>query len=694
MKKIAASFFCVLFLLLNLTLAHAVIQTNTWTGSGDGVSYSDSDNWSLKIVPCNFGTVEFIVIIPPGFTVNHDVSGCEVKELKLGEDIGNDSRLNFLNGSSLTALDMAEIYGIMHADNALFYADPFCLLGDRTRVWGENGANVAIGSGDPLNGGKYSSTGLWASALYSHTRYWELFNVSSAGTLLDLSSVLSIDAGFNDNDGDDYNIQQVIASSGGKIDLSGVETVTAPAGLRDHIDFMLSGAASVIDLESLHTLTSVRGSTRFAVTNEGTLYLPSLESANQVTFELNTGATVSVDDPSDGKDPPPAVYSSTGLWASALYSHTRYWELFNVSGAGTLLDLSSVLSIDAGFNDNDGDDYNIQQIIVWSGGKIDLSAVETITAPTRAEDRLDFEITGGSIVLGNLSTLGSSKVTVTGLDLGPVDGVTAGELIVNGDINPDGPSDITITGIGSDPKTATLEVVGEINLNDPTILNLSEATLSVGGDLQFSLTDEEHFKAVDAIVHFKGSGTQLLEVGGLDVDIYVEMLPNGNFGFGQIIVGQEGTPTAVRLRDEIDNGNGYACWTQKEALYLGIGENYQEGLIINEDSTLVLDGVNLYVYDNGTWVHVNPLLPEGIDEIPWTGGGTIKKGCTNIKLAGDVNGDGWVNVLDLNEIRDNFMQSGDPSWIGADITCDGWVNVSDLNVVRDQFMNQTCTFTP
>jgi hypothetical protein len=58
-----------------------------------------------------------------------------------------------------------------------------------------------------------------------------------------------------------------------------------------------------------------------------------------------------------------------------------------------------------------------------------------------------------------------------------------------------------------------------------------------------------------------------------------------------------------------------------------------------------------------------------------------------VKVAGDVTGDGWVNVLDLNQIRDNFMQNGSPGWLDADLNRDGWVNVLDLNLVRDNFMS-------
>jgi hypothetical protein len=56
------------------------------------------------------------------------------------------------------------------------------------------------------------------------------------------------------------------------------------------------------------------------------------------------------------------------------------------------------------------------------------------------------------------------------------------------------------------------------------------------------------------------------------------------------------------------------------------------------------------------------------------------------RLPGDANEDGWVNALDMIEIRNNFTQSGDPGWVNADLNCDGLVNVLDLRLVRDYFL--------
>lgn len=193
-----------------------------------------------------------------------------------------------------------------------------------------------------------------------------------------------------------------------------------------------------------------------------------------------------------------------------------------------MLNLSSVQSINTGFNDGLGD-ICMQQITASSGGVIDLFGVETITSPVRSEDRLDFLVEGGSITLGNLTPPGSVWITVKGYDLNSVlstlvsdaQGIP-GELRVVGNVNPAADSKrvpIELTGSGGDPTTAKLIVEGDLSLQDPNTLVLSEGTLSVKGDLQFNHTDEERFKAADSILYMDGNGSaiepQMLEGRGV-----------------------------------------------------------------------------------------------------------------------------------------------------------------------------------
>ena len=473
--------------------------------------------------------------------------------------------------------------------------------------------------------------------------WWDLFTASDPGTFLDLSSVESINAGYDQNS-NDINRQRITASDGATIDLSGVQTITGPSYVYDWIEFNVSDDAS-INLDNVDAInTSSRGRTHFNVTNGASLSLPNLVTARNVIFNLSVGGEAYV----NGIE---AIdYSSITLTANngSYTVATYWWDLFTASGPGTFLDLSAVESINAGYDQN-SNDINRQRITVSDGATIDLSGVQTITGPSYVYDWIEFNVEGGLLVLGNLNPEGNTYVNVTAKtnseasDLEDKGDIISGEVRVFGDLGPNGPREATVTGLYSDPATGILDVKGNVVLDNPTTLVLSNATLKVGGDLQFSLTDEEKFKAADSIVHFDGSGCQLFEVGGLDVDIYVEYLPNDNFGFGQLIVGQEGQPTVVRLRDAWDNGNGFACSGEREALYLGLGAIDPNGLRILGGSTLILDGVNLYALEEGEWVHINSLFQPDENEIEYDGG-FIQKGVAPCEC--DLNHDGRCDMQD------------------------------------------------
>ncbi len=108
------------------------------------------------------------------------------------------------------------------------------------------------------------------------------------GTVLDLSSVASLDAGFNDSSSQ-TRIHTIAATNGGKIDLSGLETVSAPARGEDRLDIVVNTGGQ-LDLSSFQTVTGA-GTTRFAL-SDTTLSLPAVQSVNRVVFDLDYQSTI------------------------------------------------------------------------------------------------------------------------------------------------------------------------------------------------------------------------------------------------------------------------------------------------------------------------------------------------------------------------------------------------------------------
>jgi hypothetical protein len=66
----------------------------------------------------------------------------------------------------------------------------------------------------------------------------------------------------------------------------------------------------------------------------------------------------------------------------------------------------------------------------------------------------------------------------------------------------------------------------------------------------------------------------------------------------------------------------------------------------------------------------------------------------SVKVAGDVNGDGVCNALDLVQLRNHFMEIGEPGWIDADLNTDGTVNALDLVQVRNTFTQKAVSADP
>ncbi len=359
------------------TTAHAV----TWDNGAPSNNWTDANNWDPDTPggPMNNGG-SADVVIPDGFLVLYDKAGdSEVT----GFSLGNNATLRLNTpGANLTVDETADLAGIIDAQGGNFTAtdDPTTNAtfdGTRARIFANNGSVVDI---DVL---AYSSAGLGFSTT--------IMSADGVGTELDLSSVVSINTGFNDSSSTTRE-HVITATNGGTINLSGLETVTAPARGEDRLRFRLSDSDSTIDLAGLKTISGAGGRSSFTLSGGATLSLPALETAQDVHFTLSGGAKL------QANGIPPIAYSSSGIPFSA--------TLMSADGIGTVLDLSSVASLDAGFNDSSSQ-TRIHTIAATNGGKIDLSGLETVSAPARSEDFLRFSLSdaGSTIDLSGLHTI-------------------------------------------------------------------------------------------------------------------------------------------------------------------------------------------------------------------------------------------------------------------------------------------------
>jgi hypothetical protein len=494
-----------------------------------------------------------------------------------------------------------------------------------------------------------------------------LFSADGNGTELDLSSLQSLTAAFDDDDAGGSSVQRIAATNGGKIGLSGLRMLTGPTNdALDRLDLVVSSGGAM-DLTGLQTIAS--GGEGYVRLDLGatTQELPLLTTGDRADFDLDAGATVNAPalttltrsriTMADGAAlhaPGLTQFSDStvtltalrtfetgeltqidnsritlaagaqfgtaggnvaaGTYSSASLTHFHAYRrqtvtVFSADGTGTELDLSSLQTLNAAFDDNDAGGSSVQRIAVTNGGKIDLSGLRMLTGPTNdALDRLDFVVgTDGEIDLSSLRIIETGGAGRVKFEIG-----TGGKLVL-GDLARTVNTDIHVNDL-----TSRLEVPGNLYLNPSSGLTAAAlAEVKIGDSFVFGQTDEVKLDVDEAFLHMNGSGLQFLEVGSEDLGLGGSA--SGNFGIGQLIVGQVGQPTTVQLLDVLDNGN--RTDGQPEGLYLyGVGGS--DGLIIHEGSTLILEHHNVYALIEGEWLHLNSEFGDGITDMPF-GDGTM-----------------------------------------------------------------------
>ena len=340
--------------------------TARWNGTSG--NYSDGTKWDVGSVPCGACDVTF----PAGsYTVTMDVASCSVSTVSIGDNV----TFRLASGKSYTVTTNASVAGIVDDPGGMFSAPNASFAGNRARAYVSGGGRATI------HAPSYSSTGLGSSAT--------LFSSSGTNSVLDLESLSSANAGFNDG-GTGQSAHLVQALSGGSVKLPNLTTVTVPSRREDYVQFDVNGGT--IDLSSLSMVTGTAGYAYFTAQGGSTLALPSLTASGTSFFQAFSGGTVRL----AGEQP--IHYSATGLyWANG--SHPFY-----ATGSGSLVDAPAVRSFNDAFDDG-GSGQSVHYVQALSGGTIKLPNLTTVTVPSRREDYVQFDVNGGTIDLSSLSTV-------------------------------------------------------------------------------------------------------------------------------------------------------------------------------------------------------------------------------------------------------------------------------------------------
>ena len=259
-------------------------------------------------------------------------------------------------------------------------------------------------------------------------------------------------------------------------------SVTIPAGAA--VEFDVPGPQEVtdFDLGDNATLTVNPGRSLtvldfaeiygLVTTDNGVFSAPAAAAqfpGNRARAHVSGGGSVTIAAPS---------YSSTGRTERGTFT------ILSATGTGSLLDLSSLLSITD--NHSTGNYEQIHVISATNDGVIDLSKVQNISGPTYEEsDRLDIVVnTGGNVILDALqsTTAGNGEVRFA-IDV-PTYGLPALETAVNTQFDL------------SDGRTLNLPLLvshsGEgyslgdgATVNLPELISLTNAVLSAGAGATF-----------------------------------------------------------------------------------------------------------------------------------------------------------------------------------------------------------------
>ncbi|MCA9284904.1 MAG: hypothetical protein KDA22_06815, partial [Phycisphaerales bacterium] len=341
--------------------------------------------------------------------------------------------------------------------------------------------------------------------------------------------------------------------------------------------------------------------------------------------------------------------------------------IVNAHGPGTIVDWSSVQSLSAAFNDGCCAGTNVHAFVAAADAFIDLSSVQSVVGPARSEDRLDFRAAdGGMLLLTSLaSATGSGPTRFEASGAGSVLDLSAFGVF-------DRPSQLK----GTSESTVLLGGLGLVGSGtaafDDDVFGYPSVRLD--GSFRNELQNEAGLKTDDLRLTMTAH-YGLFEVASTDIG---PAQPSPiTFELGELTF-EPGEPEAYGLADAVivfvdnfDNGNRPDIDTP-EAVYV-TGHDGFNAIQALHGGTLVLNGLNVYAYDDGAWRNLQAGLPP-LGKVPFKDGYLANRLDETI---GDVNGSRCVDGQDLGLLLG--------AWGGSnpvyDLNGDGIVDGADLGLL-------------
>jgi hypothetical protein len=214
----------------------SIAQLATWTGNGDGVSYSDPANWSGGVVPINSGGSNFNVLVPNNANINFNVSG-------------SISGISYGTGGSITV-----------ATGVNFNVNSIASLGSNITANGANTSFMANGVGVSLgNISTVASNGAHVSTSANNYTVTDgggtAFHANGIGTMVAASNMTTI----ANTDGSIGIGREAtfLAENGGVVDFSNVQSIDGGSGgqVLGHRNIFSIRTGGMMHFDSLQTVS-------------------------------------------------------------------------------------------------------------------------------------------------------------------------------------------------------------------------------------------------------------------------------------------------------------------------------------------------------------------------------------------------------------------------------------------------------
>ena len=342
-----------------MALVTAIMPTKSWTGGGDGVSWTDANNWSGGVLPTSADSI----FIGSGTNTITNAGGMTLN--------------NLISRSALSITGSLTVTGAVTVVSSLYLAPGITLT-----VTGANASFVGEASTTADSVSMYAQQGGLIS-LWGLTQYNNGYNqsctlqASGAGSVLDLPTLQTINGPTTALG--NGNFLTIRAQQGGRVNLAGVNTIIdaylGGGSTSMGIQIFADGMNSVVDLSGLQQFLGTEqysaSASLMQVSNGGQILVPNLSYASGLSLYVSDGLTFSL---------PALTNYDTGYYQSCT---------LQASGAGSVLDLPALQTIN-GPTTALGNG-NFLTIRAQQGGRINLAGVNTI---------IDVYLGGGSTSMG------------------------------------------------------------------------------------------------------------------------------------------------------------------------------------------------------------------------------------------------------------------------------------------------------